>query len=750
MGLANDEARLVWFPQAETIENAHLTSVLHEYGFSEYRELRDHLERGPAELEDFYRRIIERLDLQWHRKPDSILNLSRGIPFANWFAGGQWNAAENALERWIDRGRGDQKALLWEDEGGNTREYTYKQLQREVKRCAAMLLELGIERGGTVGLWMPMVPEAAIALLAIGYIGAIAVPAFSGYGETALATRLQDAGATVLLAADTIVRRGKYQSTLATLRDVAVMVPSLEHIVLWVRVDPAHGSAQTAPAGDDGPAAPPGDGGTGVPGERLTFTGRRGKVFKDMPVPETDRADRENANIPIIDQFMLQAEEATIAGIARQMPRHVQIHGWHNASLRNFAVAQTLSPAIVAADEPYLLLYTSGSTGKPKGVVHSHTGFPLKVAIDQYLCFDVRPGDRMLWYTDMGWMMGPFLVLGALLLGATVVMYDGTPDFPEPDALWKIVARRRVTHLGVAPTVVRALATHGAEWPAKHDLSSLRILGSTGEPWNSTPYCWFLEHVGRGKAPIINYSGGTEIGGGILGCFPTMPLGPNAFHGPIPGMQADVVDAEGNAVRGGVGELVMRGPWPGMTQSLWGGSAEARDDERFLATYWQKLPGVWTHGDWAEVEIYTDETGARHEQWYIRGRSDDTINVAGKRVGPAEFESVLCAHDAVREAAAIAVPDAIKGDVVVCLTVLRDPYAADLDLIRAALFARLDHEIGHALRPKAIRFVDELPRTRNGKILRRIARARYLSLPDLGDLSGLENISALDAIDRAR
>jgi acetyl-CoA synthetase len=276
---------------------------------------------------------------------------------------------------------------------------------------------------------------------------------------------------------------------------------------------------------------------------------------------------------------------------------------------------------------------------------------------------------------------------------------------------------------------------HGDELPHKHDLSSLRILGSSGEAWNPEPYRWFAKHVGGGRAPIINYSGGTEISGGIVGCYPVRPLVACAFHGPVFGVDADVVDDAGRSVRGKVGELVIRQPWPGMTQGFW------HDDERYLKTYWSRFRNVWVHGDWASV----DADGF----WFIHGRSDDTINVAGKRVGPAEYESAIVAHAGVREVAAVAVPDELKGESVVCLVVLR-PGVGESEALRAELNGKVVENLGKALAPKALKFVDDLPHTRNGKMMRRVARARYLKLDSLGDLSALENPAALEAIDNAR
>ena len=382
------------------------------------------------------------------------------------------------------------------------------------------------------------------------------------------------------------------------------------------------------------------------------------------------------------------------------------------------------------ADDTFMLIYTSGTTGRPKGTVHVHGGFPIKAAQDMAHCFDVGAQDRLLWYTDIGWMMGPWAICGALTLGATLVLFDGVPDHPGPDRLWSVVERHRVTVLGVAPTVVRALMRHGDAPVLSHDLSSLRVLGSSGEPWNDDPWTWFLEKVGGGRCPIVNYSGGTEVSGGILGGNLLSPLRPGAFAGPVPGMVADVLDERGGPVRGEVGELAVRMPWPGMTRGFW------RDPQRYLDTYWSRFPGVWVHGDWAEV----DGDGL----WYIRGRSDDTIKVAGKRLGPAEVESVLVGHPAVAEAAAIGVPDPVSGEALVAVVVLR-PGVDDSAELRAELGLRVASELGRALRPRTVEVVAELPRTRNAKVLRRVVRAVYLGA-DPGDLSALENPSSIGAV----
>jgi acetyl-CoA synthetase len=433
---------------------------------------------------------------------------------------------------------------------------------------------------------------------------------------------------------------------------------------------------------------------------------------------------------------------ASAPGVVRQMVVRRTGHAvawnperdrwWHEARA---AAADPPPIALVDPEHPLMMIYTSGTTGRPKGAVHVHAGFPLKAAQDLVHCFDLKVEDTLFWLTDMGWMMGPWAVLGGMAAGATLVIYDGSPDYPAPDRLWEIVDRQGVTVLGLSPTAVRALMADGTAWVRKHRLDSLRILGSTGEPWNPDPWRWFFQEVGHGRLPIINYSGGTEISGGIVSSLPIRPQKPCSFSGPVPGMAAVVLTEDGTpAGPGEVGELCVTAPWPGMTRGFHG------DRQRYLETYWQRFEGVWVHGDWAMV----DDDG----YWYILGRSDDTIKVAGKRLGPAEAESAAVAHPAVREAAAIGVPHPVKGEVLVIFCVLNpgvDASTAVSEEIRAACTATL----GKALGPERVHLVADLPRTRNGKIVRRAVRARYLGL-DPGDLSSVENLSALDEIERVR
>lgn len=388
----------------------------------------------------------------------------------------------------------------------------------------------------------------------------------------------------------------------------------------------------------------------------------------------------------------------------------------------------------VDSEHPLFIAYTSGTTGRPKGAVHVHGGFTVKIAEEVAFQFDCRPGDRLFWFADFGWIMGPWEVVGTLANGATLCLYEGAPDFPDVDRLWSYLAAHQVSILGISPTLVRSMMGHGDEPVQRHDLSALRILGSTGEAWNAEPYRWFARVVGGGRCPVINISGGTEVGACFLSPHPVQALTPMTLGGPALGMAVDVYDGDGRPLRGEVGELVCTQPWPGMTRGLW------QAPERYLETYWQRWPDVWVHGDWAVI----DEDG----QWYLRGRSDDTINIAGKRLGPAEVESALVAHPAVSEAAAVGVPHAVKGEALWCFVVLV-PGVDGTEALRDDLVAVVIAALGKSFRPGAVRFVDTLPKTRSAKVVRRVIRGVAMGA-DPGDLSSLEDPAAVDALRGAR
>ena len=384
----------------------------------------------------------------------------------------------------------------------------------------------------------------------------------------------------------------------------------------------------------------------------------------------------------------------------------------------------------VDSETPIFVYYTSGTTGRPKGAVHTHGGLLVKVALEARLAADLRPDDRIMWFTDMGWIMGPRITIGAHARGATMVCLDGAPDFPDPGRLWQLAERQRLTFLGISPTLIRVLEGHGDDFHRAADLSALRLFGSTGEPWNPEPYEWLFNVVGEGKRPIINISGGTEIGAVIIGCDITLPLSSCSLGRPVPGMAVDVLDPAGGSLTDEVGELVIKAPFPSMTRGLWNAP------DRYIETYWSRYPDIWTHGDWA--------TRTSEGSWFLHGRSDDTINVAGKRIGPAEYESALVADPDVREACAVGLPHPLKGETVHCLVVLGDGVVLDDDL-QLRLRKAVERDLGPAFRPERILQVTELPKTRSQKVVRRAVRAVLLG-EDPGDLSTLENPSALESL----
>jgi acetyl-CoA synthetase len=641
---------VIWRPPPETVATARIARFMARHGLASLAALQ---RRSVEDPEWYWDAVARDLGLVWTRPYRRVLDVSRGLPWPRWFEGGLLSLASNCVDRHAAGPHRDGAAVVWEGEEGEVRTLTYAELAREVGRLANALRRLGVGPGDRVGLFLPMSPEAVVAIFAVTRLGAVYIPCFSGYGAQAVAARLQDCEAALLITADGFRRRGQVVPLKRTADEAVAASPTVRAVLVLRRL-----------------------------GEEVPWT------------PGRDR-------------------------------------WWHEAVA---AEAAECDPLAVEADHPCLIIYTSGTTGRPKGTVLTHAGFGLKTAHDMAYCFDVGEADRVFWLTDLGWLMGPWLVTGALFLGATIVLFDGTPDYPAPDRLWALAERHHVTVLGLSPTAVRGLMPHGADWVRRHDLSTVRILGSTGEPWNPVPYRWLFDTVGGGRVPIINYTGGTEISGGILGCFPVAPLKPCAFVGPIPGMAADVFGDDGRPVRGHVGELVLTRPWPGMTKGFW------KDDARYLETYWSRWPDVWVHGDWA----YVDDDGF----WFLQGRSDDTLKIAGKRVGPAELESVLVGHPAVAEAGVVGVPHAIKGEAVVCFVVLT-PDRAPSDELRTELVERVGHEMGRALRPERVLFVRDLPKTRSAKIMRRVIRAAYLGR-EPGDLSSLENPGSLTAIAEAR
>jgi acetyl-CoA synthetase len=443
------------------------------------------------------------------------------------------------------------------------------------------------------------------------------------------------------------------------------------------------------------------------------------------PVPMLDTALAAADGVPTVRTVVV------VDRLGGSLPSDRRVLPWPEPATEPFPTAA------LDSEHPLFLAYTSGTTGRPKGVVHVHGGWTVKVAEEGAFQTDIRPGDRVFWLTDLGWIMGPWLLTAGLANGATLLLYDGAADHPGPDRLWGFLEEHRATHCGISPTLVRSLMVHGDAPVRSHDLSGLRILASTGEPWNEEPWHWFADHVGGGRCPVINLSGGTEVGACFLSPHPVEQISPMSLGGPSLGMAVDVFDDAGQPVRGRVGELVCTKPWPGMTRGIY------QDPERYLATYWSRWPDVWVHGDWASVE----PTEGGREEWFLHGRSDDTIKVAGKRLGPAEVESALVSHPAVVEAAAVGLPDERKGEQLWAYVVL-GAAAAPGDQLRAELTDVVAEHLGKSFRPTGIRFVRSLPKTRSAKVLRRVVRA-VATGADPGDLSSLEDAAAVAAIREA-
>jgi acetyl-CoA synthetase len=654
---ARPASEAAWRPGPEQLADARLAGFIRASGAADLEDLQA---RAVADPGWFWSAATDDIGIAWQLRPTTTLDLAGGPARATWWGGGFFNHALASTEPWA-RLRPDEEALAWEGEDGQQRTYSWAELDRAARLAARRLAALDIGLGSRVGIFLPMLPETVIAVLALGRLGAVFTPIFSGYAAPAVAARLEAFAATHLITADGFFRRGAVIALKAVADEAVALAPTVRRVIVVRRL----------------PATP-------------------------------IELDRERDVI----------WDASDLSDAARSPDLILDH-----------------PTPTDPEHPYMVIYTSGTTGLPKGTVHVHGGFPIKAAQDLAHTFDLRAGDALCWFTDLGWMMGPWAISGALLLGARLVIYEGAPDWPDPGRLWQLVAHHRVTHMGVSPTLIRALRIHGDEPVLAHDRSSLRILGSTGEPWNPDPWEWLFSVVGGGRLPIVNYSGGTEVSGGILGCNLLRPIRSTSFNGPCIGMAADIVDATGASVRGTVGELAIRQPWPGMTRGFW---AEP-DDERYLEAYWRRVPGLWLHGDFAATDV--------DGYWYIHGRSDDTLKVAGKRVGPAEVEACAVAHPAVMAAAAIGVPDPLKGEAIVVLCVPRPGVAWD-PAIALEVSQRVVHELGKPVRPKAVIAVADLPRTRSGKVMRRVARAAYLGL-DPGDLSALENPSAVESIQAA-
>jgi acetyl-CoA synthetase len=660
------EVKTAWVPGDEVRSRSRLLAALRAWGHTEdeagFAELN---ERAIADPEWFWRAVVDDLGIDFSTGFAQVLDESEGKPFPRWFPGGGLNVAELCVHRHARGPLAEKTAVVYEGDSGQRRTLTFAELSAQVRAFAANLRDLGVGRGDRVVLFMPVVPEAAVAYFAIAMLGAVAVPTFSGYAADALATRLQDSEAAVLITADGTTRRGKPVDMKSVADEAVAAAPSVKSVVVVRQLGAA------GPADGSGPA-----GGIGAEGEhdpaRRTVPMQAGRDvwFDELP-----------ADLPAVETEPTES------------------------------------------NDPLCIVYTSGTTGRPKGIVHSHAGFAVKTAVDFAYGFDVSTDDVVSWITDLGWLVGPMIMTGPLQLGATIVMIEGLPNHPVPSRLWDVVNRNGVTVQGIAPTAARALRAAGPE--AVVEMPSLRSFVSTGEAWDEPTWWWLFEEVAGGTRPIINFTGGTEVGGGLLVGYPCFAAPAAAFTGPVPGADIAVLSARGEAVTGEVGELAVRNTFPGQTHAFW------RDRERYLDTYWSVFDGVWIHGDLASVD--------EHGIWRIHGRSDDTLKLSGRRVGPAEIETALLKDSRLAEVAVIGVPDERRGQRAVAFAVLKDQGPVPADLQETAV-----ENAGRSFAPH-VEVVSTLPKTKNGKILRRAIRSQYLGQPQ-GDLSSLDPGTPIDAI----
>ncbi|WP_373045960.1 acetate--CoA ligase [Vulgatibacter sp.] len=631
------QERRVFPPPKEFAEAARIGSL------DEYRRMR---ERAEVDPEGFWGDLAREL-VVWQQPFRTVIEGE--LPDVKWFEGGALNASESCIDRHLSGWRRNKAAIIWEGEPGEERVLTYQDLAREVGRFGNALRKQGVKKGDRVCIYLPMIPEAAIAMLACARLGATHSLVFAGFSAEALRDRINDAGAEVVITADGTFRKGNVSPLKETV-DAAVRGTSVRR-VLVVR-----------------------------------------------------RAGNEVAWIPGRDRW------------------------WHEL----VDSESDYCPAVaVEAEHPLFILYTSGSTGKPKGLVHSTGGYLVAAAATTRWVFDLREEDTYWCTADVGWVTGhSYVVYGPLALGATVVMYEGAPMHPQPDRFWRIVEKHRVSILYTAPTAIRTFLRMGESWPNRHDLTSLRLLGTVGEPINPEAWMWYREVIGGGRCPIVDTWWQTETGAMMISPLPgATPTKPGSATLPLPGIATKVVDREGNQVPAGKGGyLIVDRPWPSLARTIWG------DHERYLQTYFSEFPGRYFTGDGARE----DEDG----YFWIMGRVDDVINVAGHRLGTMEIESALVSHENVAEAAVVGRPDEVKGTSVVAFVTLQHGVPAT-QALRNELKEHVSKEISPIARPDEIRFAEALPKTRSGKIMRRLLRDVAAGRESQGDVTTLEDLNVL-------
>ena len=587
--------------------------------------------------------------IDWDTEWTTILDWQ--LPYAKWFVGGTLNAAANCLDRHVTAGNGDRVAIHWEGEPGDTRTITYAELSAEVQRFANALKGLGVVKGDRVNIYLPMIPEAAVAMLACARIGAPHSVVFGGFSAQALADRINDAEAKLLITADGGYRRGEVFPLKPAADEAVAATSTIDHVVVV----------------------------------------------------------RRGGN----DVEMVEGRD----------------HWYHEL----VEAAEAACPAEpMDAEDLLFLLYTSGTTGKPKGIMHTTGGYLTHVAFTHKYVFDIHPETDVFWCTaDVGWVTGhSYIVYGPLANGTTIVMYEGVPNYPGNDRFWDIVEKYKVTKLYTAPTAIRTFMKWGVEEPGKHDLSSLRIIGSVGEPINPEAWMWYREVIGGGRCPVVDTWWQTETGGIMISPLPgATTTKPGSATFPLPGVSAEVVDEAGQPVTLGGGYLTLTRPWPGMLRGIWG------DPQRYQETYWSRYPGRYFAGDGAKL----DDDG----YLWLLGRVDDVMNVSGHRISTTEVESALVSHPAVAEAAVVGAPDPTTGQAIIAYVTLRGGAEAGIDDLRTHVAG----EIGAIAKPKTVYLTPDLPKTRSGKIMRRLLRD-IATGRNLGDTTTLADATVVDEIKR--
>jgi len=601
-------------------------------------------------LEKFWEKEAEKLP--WFRRWDNVLQWE--YPYARWFVGGLLNASYGCLDAHMHSWRKNKVAIYWEDEQGNTKSFSYSQLHREVNRFASALKNIGVKKGDIVVLYLPMIPELVISMLATVRVGAIHTVVFSGFSSKALADRINDTGAKVVITGDFGIRRGKLVPLKEIVDNALKLAPTVEKVILVKRTE-----------------------------EKVTIEEGRDLIYQEL---------------------------------MRDAEKYVE-------------------PEPVEATHPLYILYTSGTTGKPKGIVHSTGGYLVYNYATYKWVFDISD-ESVYWCTaDVGWVTGhSAIVYAPLLHGATIVMYEGSPDYPYLDKWWEIIEKYGVTIFYTSPTALRMFIRYGEEWIKKHDLSSLRILGTVGEAINPEVWEWYYKNIGNERCPIVDTWWQTETGGMMISPAPGLelvPLKPGSATLPLPGIDAEVVDDSGNPASPGTkGYLVIRKPWPGMLMDIY------KDPVRYKETYWSRFNGMYYTADYA----IKDSEG----YFWLLGRADEVLKIAGHRIGTAEIESAAVATPSVAEAAVVAAPDEVKGEAIVLFVILKEGYKPGED-IKENIIDNIRKQIGPIATPREIYFVSKLPKTRSGKIMRRILKAIILDKP-VGDVTTLEDEASVEEI----